>query len=72
MALLNTVPSTGDTWRELGKTSMRRVGVAVASSAFAGYATPILALINGIPDALLLSMAFVLPNIGRLRPGAGA
>lgn len=59
MALLNTVPATGDTWKELWRTSMRRVGVAVASSAFAGYATPLLALVNNVPPALLLSAAFI-------------
>lgn len=58
MALLNTVPSTGDTWRELLRTSFRRLGVAVASSATAGYLTPLLALIDGVPSALLLSVAF--------------
>lgn len=59
MALLNTVPSTGDTWYQLVKTSMRRVGVAVASSAFAGYSTPLLALVNNVPPYLLLSVAFL-------------
>lgn len=59
MALLNTVPSTGDTWRELRRTTWRRIWVAAASAAFAGYATPLLALINGVPDALLLSVSFV-------------
>lgn len=58
MALLNTVPSTGDTWRELVRTSWRRLGVAVASSATAGYLAPLLALIDGTPSALLLSVAF--------------
>lgn len=59
IGLLNTMPSSGDTWRELWNTSMRRLGVATASSAFAGYTTPLLALINGVPDAILLSVAFV-------------
>lgn len=58
MALLNTVPSTGDTWRELLRTNGRRLGVAVASSATAGYLTPLLALIDNVPAALLLSAAF--------------
>lgn len=64
MALLNSVPSSGDTWRELLRTSLRRVGVAVASSATAGYLVPLLALIDNLPSALLLSLAFVI--------GAGA
>lgn len=59
MALLNTVPSSGDTLRELWNTSMRRISVAVGSAVFSGYATPLLALVNGIPDALLLSVAFI-------------
>lgn len=59
MALLNTVPSSGDTWRELWRTSWRRVGVAAGSALFAGYAAPLLALINGVPEALLLSVAFI-------------
>lgn len=59
MALLNTVPSSGDTVRELLRTSLRRVGVAVASAATAGYVTPLLALVNGLPDAVLLGVAFV-------------
>lgn len=58
MALLNTVPSSGDTWRELLRTSGRRLGVAVASSATAGYLAPLLALIDNVPGALLLSVAF--------------
>ena len=59
MALLNTVPGQGDTWRELWRTSYRRVGVAAGSALFSGYATPMLALINGVPEALLLSVAFI-------------
>ena len=59
MALLNTVPSTGDTWRELMRTSTKRVGVAVGSAVTAGYTAPLLGLINGVPEALLLSVAFV-------------
>lgn len=59
MSLLNTVPSTGDTWRELVATSLRRLMVAVASSGFAGYAAPLLALVNGVPEQLLLSVAFI-------------
>jgi hypothetical protein len=59
MALLNTVPSTGDTWRALVRDTFRRVVVAVGSALFAGYATPLLALLQGVPPALLLSVAFV-------------
>jgi hypothetical protein len=59
MALLNTVPPSGDTVRELFRTSMRRIGTAVGSAMFAGYAAPLLALINGLPIELLHSVAFV-------------
>lgn len=64
MALMNTVPSTGDTLKELFRTSLNRVGVAAASAAVAGYLTPLVALINGVPAPLLLSIAFTV--------GAGA
>lgn len=63
IALLNTVPSTGDTWRELLRTTMRRAIVALVSAVVAGYLIPVLtnehsALAN------LLSGAFIV--------GAGA
>ena len=64
MAMLNTVRGTGDTWRELLRTSGRRVGVAITSALTAGYVTPLVGLIDKLPDALLLSAAFVI--------GAGA
>lgn len=59
IALLNTVPGTGDTWRELVRTSFRRLGVAIGSAVVSGYIAPLLALINGVPDLLLLPVAFV-------------
>jgi hypothetical protein len=59
MALLNTVPGSGDTWPELLRTSARRVGVSVGSAVTAGYISPLLALINGVPGELILSVAFV-------------
>lgn len=40
IGFLNTVPSTGDTWQELVKTSLRRVFVAIFSALTAGYLTP--------------------------------
>lgn len=64
MGLLNSVPSTGDSARELLRTTFKRVGVAVASAVTAGYASPIVALMAAIPDALLLGISFVV--------GAGA
>jgi hypothetical protein len=73
MALLNTVPATGDTWRELLRTSLRRMMVALASSATAGYTTPLMLLVDHIPDGLLLSAAFVVgvfaqKQLARLAP----
>ena len=43
MVLLNTVPATGDTWRQLLNTTVKRAFVALASSFTAGYAVPVLA-----------------------------
>jgi NaMN:DMB phosphoribosyltransferase len=59
MTLLGSVPGTGDTWRELLKTTLRRVGVAIGSAVFAGYSAPLLSLVNGVPEALLLSVSFL-------------
>lgn len=58
MVLLNTVPGTGDTWRELLRTTMRRMAVAIASSLTAGYLTPMAMLVATLPEALLLGGAF--------------
>ena len=57
--LLNTVPGSTDTWRELLRTSVRRLGVAWASSITAGYMTPLALLMANVPESLLLSMAFL-------------
>lgn len=59
LAFLNTVPSSGDTWRELVRTSVKRVFVALASAGAAGYLAPLLSMINGVPEPLILSVAFV-------------
>lgn len=59
MALLNTVPGSADTVRDLLRTSLRRIGVSVGSAVTAGYTAPLLGLIHGVPDPLLLSVAFV-------------
>lgn len=56
--LLNTVPGTGDTWRELLRTTMRRMAVAFASSLTAGYLTPLAMLVAALPESLLLGGAF--------------
>lgn len=59
MALLNSVPSTGDTWRELLRTSIERVSVAIGSAVTAGYVGPLVGLVSGIPGPLLLGITFV-------------
>jgi hypothetical protein len=56
--LLNSVPSSGDTWQELLRTTFKRMFVAMASSVTAGYLTPLALLLANLPDALLLSAAF--------------
>lgn len=58
MVLLNTVPSTGDTWQELVRTTMRRMLVALASSLTAGYLTPLALLLSAMPESLVLGAAF--------------
>ena len=58
IVLLNSVPSTGDTWRELSRTTLRRMFVALASSLTAGYLTPIIALISSVPNELMIGSAF--------------
>lgn len=59
MALLNTVPASGDSLCELAHTTFKRVGVAVGSAVTAAYLAPLLALINNVPAALILSVAFI-------------
>ncbi len=59
IGLLNSVPSTGDTWRELLRTSTKRLGVTLGSALMAGYTAPLLALFNGVPDYMLNAVAFV-------------
>lgn len=56
--LLNSVPSEGDTWQHLVRTTFKRIFVAVASSLTAGYFTPLLLFFTNMPDALLLSASF--------------
>ena len=56
--LLNSVPGSGDTWRELLRTTLRRMAVAFASSLTAGYLTPLAMLVAALPESLLLGGAF--------------
>lgn len=64
MALLGSVPATGDTWRMLLRTTLRRMMVALASSATAGYMTPMLLGAVQVSEPVLLGTAFAI--------GAGA
>lgn len=59
MGLLNTVPSSGDTLRELRRTSLRRVSVALCSTIVAGYGTPALVQIVALSDAAVLGIACI-------------
>lgn len=58
VVLLNSVPSSGDTWRELLRTTGRRMAVACASSLTAGYLTPLVLLFASLPDPVALGAAF--------------
>lgn len=58
VVLLNSVPSTGDTWRELLRTTLRRVAVAVASAITAGYLTPMVTAGISLSDPVTLGLAF--------------
>jgi len=58
VVLLNSVPSTGDTWRELIRTTVRRVSVAVASAITAGYLTPMVTAGISLSDPVTLGLAF--------------
>jgi len=58
IALLNTVPSTGDTWRELLRTTGKRFFVAAASCFTAGYLVPAL-VSDAATIATLLGMSFI-------------
>ena len=65
ISLLNSVPATGDTAKELIRTAFRRVGVVVGSALFAAALTPALAgFWSGIPESALNGLAFAM--------GAGA
>lgn len=59
IALLNSVPASGDSWQAMARTAIRRMSVALTSSLTAGYITPLAITLAAIPDQLLLSGAFV-------------
>lgn len=56
--LLGSVPSEGDTWQHLLRTTLKRMAVSLASSLTAGYCTPVVMLAVSMPDPLLLGAAF--------------
>jgi hypothetical protein len=57
--LLNTVPSSGDTWIELVRTTVRRMCVTLASALTAGYLTPIVVEVMHLSVPWVVLMAFV-------------
>lgn len=57
--MLNTVPGSSDTWRELVRTTLRRMLVAMASSVTAGYLTPMFAVPSIVGEPWQLGAAFV-------------
>lgn len=58
IVLLNSVPSSGDTWREMISLGARRAMVAICSALTAGYMTPLALLLANVPDSLMLSASF--------------
>lgn len=64
IGLLNSVPGSDDTWREMIKLGRRRIFVAVCSALTAGYSTPLVLSFGNVSQSLLLGGAFVV--------GAGA
>lgn len=58
IVLLNSVPSSGDTWREMISLGARRAMVAICSALTAGYMTPLALLLANVPDSLMLSCSF--------------
>lgn len=56
--LLNTVPSTGDTWNALWRITLRRMAVVLASALTAGYLAPLALLLANVPDSLMLGGTF--------------
>lgn len=62
--LIDSVPASSDTWRDLVRGTLRRMFVAIASAITAGYVTPIVLLAMALPSPLILGLSFVI--------GAGA
>jgi len=58
--ILNTVPRSGDTWPELVRTTIKRMGVVMASSLTAGYITPMFAVASIVGEPWQLGAAFVI------------
>lgn len=84
IVLLSSVPSEGDTWRHLVRTTVKRLFVSLASSLTAGYLTPIFMLPIAAPhEAVMLGTAFgigagaqkalrhVIERVAPARPNAG-
>lgn len=57
--ILNSVPSTGDTWPELVRTTLKRMTVVAASGFTAGYLTPMFAVPSIVGEPWQLGAAYV-------------
>lgn len=60
IAVLDIVPPTGDTVVHLVRTSLRRMGVAFASSLTAGYLAPAVLWATNAPEPVMLGIAFAI------------
>ncbi len=58
MVLLNSVPKSGDTVRALLEDTGKRAFTALASAIAAGYIGPVVALMDRLPESLLLLATF--------------
>lgn len=59
ISLLEAPPSGPDTSLSLLRASIRRIGVSIGSAMFAGYTSPLLLLIAGMPESIVLGVSFV-------------
>lgn len=60
IGLLDTVPSSGDTWIELMRTTFKRMFVAISSAFTAGYLTPMVLLMANLSEPAFLAASFAI------------
>lgn len=80
IVLLSSVPTSGDTWRHLLGTTVKRMFVSGSSALTAGYLTPLFMLpVAAPPNEIVLAFAFAIgagaqhflrKAIDRVSPGA--